>query len=486
MPDFLALDWENDQLCGLEAHVSGDRVRVKNCLCLRFPEQMDASQEPGQVGRWLKEELARAGVTARQVLIALPREKAVVRQLELPHTPDDELADLVRYQAAAKSSMSLDQLLLDFLPLPSRGDRDGRDVLMATISTETANRMREITDAAELELVSIGISSVATAELVARVESRRRDDSSGMSLVIAQHGHRVEISMLRNRHLLLTHSMLLAGADEQRDIQSILSEISRFRVALERQHVDVQIARAWVVGTEQETGNLCQALHERLSCTVRPLDPLVDTDVGFPGGDAPGSRALYAGPVGMLLSRAEPTVGGIDFLNPRRAPAKTERWKVQTGLIAAGVLLIAAVSYGGLKLHLYNLGDKIGNMQDDLQELDIKVSRGEPTLKSAALIDGWVAGGVNWLDKMRDANGVSPGTDRVYFTDLHFSTATGNAAGRISGTGYARERPDVDDLNQRLDDRGFRVKPPQIDTSRKDAKYPYRFELDIELASPKE
>ena len=126
MPDFLALTRESDQLCGLEAHVSGDKVRVKKCLCLRLPEQTDAPQEPGEVGRWLKEELTRAGVTAKQLLMTLPRENAVVRQLELPNTPDDELADLVRYQAAAKSSMSLDRLLLDFLPLPSRGDHDGR------------------------------------------------------------------------------------------------------------------------------------------------------------------------------------------------------------------------------------------------------------------------------------------------------------------------------------------------------------------------
>jgi Tfp pilus assembly PilM family ATPase len=87
MSEFIALEWENTQVCGVEASVSRGKVRIDKCFQLKWPEGTNPADQPQQSGRWLKEELARLGIIAKPAIVSLPREEAVVRPLELPDAP---------------------------------------------------------------------------------------------------------------------------------------------------------------------------------------------------------------------------------------------------------------------------------------------------------------------------------------------------------------------------------------------------------------
>ena len=94
------------------------------------------------MGEWQRGQLRELRISTITVLISLPRQDTVVRQLEVPgDVPDNELPDIVRLQAETKISSSLDQLLLDFLPLPKVADSPVRDVLMATVSKEAPDHV---------------------------------------------------------------------------------------------------------------------------------------------------------------------------------------------------------------------------------------------------------------------------------------------------------------------------------------------------------
>ena len=120
MPDFIALDWEHLQVCGLDAEVTAAGVRVHQAFTLTWPEGKSPDVDALAAGGWLHEQFQSLGLTAKSVLVTVPREDAVVRVLEVPDVPDAELPDVVRFQAAAKSTRPLDTQLLDYLPLPRR------------------------------------------------------------------------------------------------------------------------------------------------------------------------------------------------------------------------------------------------------------------------------------------------------------------------------------------------------------------------------
>src|SRR4029079_18234269 len=160
----LALEWDHDQICGVSAHVTGGRVRVRRCFVLGRPAVAVAGSGPLPVD-WLKSQLSAQGVTGGDVLVGLPRDEAVVKRIELPETSDDELPMLVRYQAGAKSSVPLSELSLDFIPLPRRNEIPGREVLMATVPQQTITEIRTLCESAGLELKTLGLTPAAIAEL---------------------------------------------------------------------------------------------------------------------------------------------------------------------------------------------------------------------------------------------------------------------------------------------------------------------------------
>lgn len=485
MSDFLALDWERHQLSCVAAQASKGRVRVEQCFQLTWPEGVDPEAAPERAGAWLKDELRRRGVSAAEVLVSLPREEAVVRRLELPNAPDDELPDLVRMQAATKSSSSLDQLLLDFLPLPRETGAERREVLMTTIPTADVAKIRKLLGAAGLELSSIGLSPVGAAEIAARVERHRRLDALATSLIVARHGPRVEMSLMHREHLVFTHSALLEGGSDERDNQAILAEITRATIAQQKLLAGGTIARAWVLGTEAETSSLCEALHTRLACEAETIDPLGLVQLSSEPADFAKSRAALAGPIGMLLARSERTVAAIDFVNPRKPVPKTDRRKVN--LIVRSSLAAAAVLGGFIWLQVYrgSLDGRIETLQAELSDLNREITDARPEVEAAGIIGEWDQVRVDWLKQMNVINEALGSTDRLFLTNFKVDRAPRGGIGKVEAAGHAKTREDVARFYDQLVERNYQVQPKEIRPTGKNEDYPYEFTLDATLMAEK-
>ncbi|MGH7201371.1 MAG: hypothetical protein ACREJB_12250, partial [Planctomycetaceae bacterium] len=213
---------------------------------------------------------------------------------------------------------------------------------------------------------------------------------------------------------------------------------------------------------------------------ARSLDPL-SGGLGLRSDGPPESRALFAGPAGMLLDQAGTNVETVDFLDPRRPAVKRERKKLQIGLAAAGTVLVLAASYGTFKMHEADLAEEIATRETRIDAQEKLLAQGRPTLEAARQIDGWTAGDVHWLEQLQDVQETLPGTDRLYLTEYHVGPAPSEGLARIKAIGYARERFDVEEMNDRLVKKGYRLQPTALTTDRRDPQYPNKFELDMVL-----
>lgn len=479
MSDCIAFDWEKHQLSGLDADVSKDQVRVRQGFQISWPQELDCNANPEQAAQWLQKELRQLGIRGRQALVSLPRDEVVVRQLEVPDVPDDELPGLVRLQAETKSFSPLDQLVIDFLPLPRPADATARQVLMVTISRKKLVQLRTLFAAAGLKLLEIGISPTATAELVARVERRRGTSPNDTTLVVARHGTRVEISLMRQHHLLFTHSSQLSGDNDQQDNQFIIAELRRSLGALARIDAEIAVSRAWVISTEHET--LRKMMTEHLKCDVGLIDPLAERLISGEQSALHKDSARFAGPLGMLLGMNGRLIETIDFLNPREPVIPIDRRKQTMVLVAAGVLTMVALAYGGTKWRVSSLEARIADEQVQLNRVVEAIKQGRPTVDAAGVFDEWEAHNVDWLGQIQRLNQILPGTGRIYLVEYRFRPSSGKTAGRIQADGFARSRRDVEQLYQDLAERNYRVQPHEISRTSDDADYPFRFQLDVDL-----
>ncbi|MDZ4686228.1 MAG: hypothetical protein SH850_14265, partial [Planctomycetaceae bacterium] len=134
MLDVLIVTWERRRVSAVQAAGFGESARLSGCWSAEWPEAVPTPlQNAKAAGEWLAGQWRTAGLTAKATWLIVPREDVILRHLELPQVPDADLPDLVRFQAASRSAVPIEQLCLDFVPLLPHPAHEFRDVLSATL-----------------------------------------------------------------------------------------------------------------------------------------------------------------------------------------------------------------------------------------------------------------------------------------------------------------------------------------------------------------
>ncbi len=482
MPDFLALDWEHSQVCGLDAEVTPSGVRVRKAFTLKWPEGKSPWEDAPAAGGWLNEQFKSLGVTAKSVLVTVPREDAVVRVLEVSNVTDAELPNVVRFQAAAKSTRPLDSMLLDFLPLPRRDGVTGREVLVATIGREVLDPLKLVLLRTGCELAGVSLTATAMAELIARLERSDPPPPQSVELAIIAHEKLVEITLLRDRALLLTHAARLPddATTPEREQQAIVAEVNRSLVALKRQHPELALSRTWLWGDPSSLHGLAGVLRKRFSCDVNVEDPLVLPGLTFEGDGSVASHALVTGPVGLLFGQTGRRSESLDFLHPRQpvVPRDLKRLYGTASSAAAVLLIVGAFGWRWNEVRLMEKETAEHRVETDSLK---KENEGSAAMvKNVNAIGKWTDQRVAWLDRLFELSEAMEGTDRRYLTKLNGQPGAAGIVGVVRGDGFAKDRDDIDDLSAKLaSHEGVTVTPHQVARPGTDGDYPWKFDLDV-------
>jgi hypothetical protein len=476
MPDVLAIYWDKRRLRVTEASI-GSTVRIGQVFVVEVPDPLTTG--------WLREALRRKGVSARQAVISLPREEAILRQLELPDAPEDELPTLVQFQASTRSTTPLDQLVLDFLPLPRRSGAVQRDVLLATVPRTVVDPIRAALNDAGVELISASISSFGLAELVLRAEDANRQSQS--RLVVLADSNRLEVVLLCHRQPLVAH-LVRPPLDEQGHpmIAKAAADISRILVPAQPWLSDNPIEQIWIIGDDAEWNGLDQALRDRWNCPVDRFDTQVASRIrDLNLGKIDNTIAQSAAVIGLALGRHLPQAPSFDLLHPRQPRAKSDPRKLYLAAGSAAALLLIALFSSWFLLSMASLEDRIQKAREKDRELSASSNAGDADRKAATLIEEWKSRDINQLKQFVELHEHMQGTSRVYLSEYMFAPTAGQALAKLNATGNARERIDSQQLAQRLADaRTYRVKPRDVTQQSRDPDYPSRFELDTELLPP--
>jgi len=481
MADLLALSWNRRRLCGIELTPDKTTPRIITGFSVEWPEQPPTAA-------WLRETLRRAGVNAKQVVIAFPREDAVLRMLELPQVSDDELPTLVRFQAAARSAQSLDQLLLDYLPLPLRMGVAQREVWLATTLLTTVDPIRQLLTEAGLELLQLTLSSICLTELIARSEALESMDPSHASLVVLRDGSHMELAVVSQRQLIAAHSVKWSSASEIPPVSKMLSEVSRTLVQIQAWLPEGTLQNAWVIGEDADVGELPEAIRQRWGCQVERFDPWKSGTINLGSAKLPGPPSEYAIPAGLALQQAGRLTPKLDLLHPRQPPPKRNPRKPLIAAGSATALLVAVIGTAIVQQSLASYDKTIAELQAAETKLTNELKAGEATIAAANDVNEWQARNFDQLKQMSELYDVMNGTDRLLVSEYRYGVGLGKSLAKINITGLAKDRLGVERLTQNLADNSkYEVRPSQTIHSNRDHDYvnQYSFEVDLVPVSSK-
>lgn len=460
------IEWSIDGIRLLVADSSG---RVTRAALWNSFQHHDTDITAEELGEELRKWLDQQGVATGPATLVLPREMVVIRQLQLPQAPPEEIPDLVKFQSAAKSSVPVDDLALDYLPVPSSGDVPGLSVLTASIDRKRLRRIIQSLHFAGFEITRVTATSVSIAPF-AKTYGGATLGVSEPEIIVFQRGSLIEMSIFDRGSLLFAHTLVLPEGESSKALESGLT---RSIVALKQSQPGVDFSRCYLCGTRSD--NSVQKLLEK-----RFGDGLVE--VAFPAALAAGSDvAGFECLIGAVLSDANANLH-LDFLHPRKRIEKPDRtkWYWIGGSVAAALIMM--VGYGLFVSKKSGLDASIASLNESIAETDKKLKEGEPQADAFSKIQSWSQGQTNPIEVWNYLRNHMPGTDRLYLSELRLQPVTGpDVEARLTGVGFARQRNDVDNLYQQLAENGFRVMPQATSTTSRDPDYPVRFELNVEI-----
>jgi hypothetical protein len=472
---FWGIEWSTEGLVGAAVRLEGGKVALSNTFAIPFTEDRTPERAAGDIAAELAEKTMALGANAACVVV-VPRETVVVRQLQLPNVPADELPALVSFQSAAKSSTPTTAIAVDYVPLGVQGD--GQAVIAVTLDSARVQRMRDLLTRARLHLIGLEVSPFLIAELVAR-EEVRGGTPDVPTLIVAQSGDRVEISILDERRVIATHAVWLPEGDAARHVSPLQMEINRCLISLGQSHPGVEVEQVYLVEDEEADEAVVKALQDRFGSKVHPLD--------FDQFDSPipsKNRLSYVALIARGLAGAGGIIPRVDLVNPRRPaekPDNTKRYLVAGGVAAA---LLVGGTWWNFRSQMASMNDEIENLTTEINDQKADITNGAADLAAARLLNTWSEGDQDQLAVLDQFHQLLPGTDRLYLTDLKSLPSTGVKLLKVTCTARARVKGDYDDLLQKFADAGWTVKaPPPLET-RKDPDYPWQFSVEAELPRP--
>lgn len=481
MADLLALSWDRLRLTGIEVSPSASGPRLLKTFSVDWPEQPPTAN-------WFRETLRRFGINAKHVALALPREDAVLRLLELPQVPEEELPTLVRFQASARSAQSLDQLLLDYLPLPQRPGVAQKEVWLATAPQTTLAPIQKILTESGLELVHCTLSSLCLAELIVRGEMHQSVNPNDASLVVLRDKARMELAVVSQRQLIAAHAVKWSSVNEIPPVAKMLAEVSRVLVQIQAWLPEGTLQHAFIIGDDTDVGDLPDAVNRRWNCPVKRFDPWRDSGINLGTIKPEGSSSQFATAAGMAFLQVHGQTPRLDLLHPRQPPPKRDPRKPYYAAAAAAGLLVTAFTTAIVQQSLASYDVQIEDTRLQESKLKQQLKEGEPIFIASKAIDDWQARSTNQLQQIGELHEVMKGTERLVIADYKFEPNIGEVIAKISAVGHARNRFDAEQFFSRLAElpkfrNGMRPKP--ITQNSRDPDYASRFELDLDLSPVK-
>ena len=452
--------------------VVGQRPNRQFRVTGTFEIPIDA--DVGSTGQKLKEELQNQGINRADATVVLSRWQSEIREITVPPVPDDELPDLVRFQAKNEFIALTEEWPLDYIRLDQPDDGPHR-VLAAAISPMMLEHVRAICQAAEITLKHIVLQPLAIVNLF---PDRKEEGEQIAQLLIRSSSDRADLSIAVDGHLKITRSIrFVADATPEKRSSLLISE-SRRTLAAASPILDTPIKHATVLGHEKRFKALGGDLTKGLGFTVDFVDAfhLLPLSSQF---ERPEQTADFAAVLGSLASQNTNEKHAIDFLSPKRKVVRhpeRNRWLAIGGLALAASLLLIIFAWSSL-----------GKKQQKIDELTETLNRYSASnagdgqrpgvdqiIGEVGEIDQWKLKDINWLGELKQLSDRMLTPDAIIVDSLTASVGLGMP--QLDMTSRVASVPKENELLASLGGRPYQLDPERSE-EKSDKDYPLGLNL---------
>lgn len=415
MSKFIAVDLDTQGVFAVAGTVRAGAVRVEQAVAWAGPEAEGGPpplnpESAVRFGEQLRERLRAGGLGSAPVLVCVPRDRVVLKEVRYPVVPPAEEPAVVRFQALKELSDAPEDIVLDYVPLREGAASGERLSLVVVLRKEVYAAIRGMCEAAGLKLVAVTPRPFAVAAGLTRAIAEGTappPDPAGEAVAVLSVGPAGgEFTIVRDGEVLFTKSVLAPVLAGEAMLQA---EVRRNLAVFAGANPGHPVRALYVAGADEEWA---ARLRPALAVPVYSYDPLA----GAVSSVAGPARGRFAGAAGLLAARAGELP--INFVSPRepRVEADPARKQLLVAGLAAALLLAAGGAFGWWQLDRADRRVAELTAERDLAKRQLDAL--EPDAKRLAALDAWKARQVNWLDELFDLADRFPAKDGIYAASL--------------------------------------------------------------------
>lgn len=410
MSRFLAIDIDPQGLHAVLGTARGGAIRIERTLSWGDdgplpPLTVDSAKA---IGEQLRDRLKAARMEGAPALVAIGRDKVILKEVRFPTVPPSEEPALVRFQATKEITDAPEDVVVDYAPTDTDAG-DGRRATAVIVRKDVFAAVQAMCTAAGLKLVGVTPRPFAVAAGLTRayatgaVPPPERPGDADAALTFGTSGG--EFTVVRSGQVTFTRTIPAPVLVSE---QLLLAEVRRNLAVYASQNPAQPVQAVYVAEAEAGTGGWAGRLRAALAIPVHPFDPLAGADPGIPVE----VRGRFAGAAGLLAGKAADALP-INFVSPRQPKAQADPKKRQMILAALAALLLvgAGLVYGYLTLQ--SAETKLANLRREKQELENELANTEVDGKRLDAVDNWSNREISWLDELFDMTDRFPKGDTV-------------------------------------------------------------------------
>ncbi|KLU05416.1 hypothetical protein RISK_002623 [Rhodopirellula islandica] len=446
----VAVDWDEQQIRIVVGEVSGKQTRITDAAILPI--------QTAGVGATLRKWIQENGLEKSECLVAVGRDSAELRQMEFPPVPDEELPDMIRFQAVRTFASAGDSATVDFLPT-SRTEKGVRAIVSAT-GANKLDPIRKAIHEAGMTVGRIALRPIAAAALYQIVLRDSKSDSTRSTLALIDLvGDEAEIVLFRGRDVSFVRSVRLPSQSPAR-VNALAGELRRSMIACGASGSPCDIA---IWGTVDRHREELDQLAERLDqgqdapSEKRLINPLQIVDCEPSVEPSVGETVGRLAPlVGLLVADELHSDRLIDFANPRQfIPPSTNRGKMAAmiGIPAALVLAVGWLLWSQLSTRdaaIAELEAANALVREQVKTADVSVQRTER-------VDQFLDSDVNWLEELVRLAEALPPAEELIVKSVSATASDRQGGGRLVVSGMVTSPDVIDDMESSLRDETHRV-----------------------------
>jgi len=424
-----------------ELTFSGGRPKLVNLGQVRLPPRVvvdGAIADVPAVVSAIQRCLSEGNFSAKEVHLGIAGLRAITRELDMPHVPDNELDAAVRLQALDVIPFPVEKTVMSARPLEELTGPDGssiRRVLLAAAHRDLVDPLLEAVEAAGLTALSIDLTSTALIRALYDPASAAGGPEAivaigaGLTTVIvheggvphfvrtiAEGGDTITAAIAGALDLPLddaeaTKRNLDQSGPHIRAAAAAANEAATSLIAEIRSSIEYystlpgrsEIRRVTLTGGGSRLSGLLERLQQNLRAQVVRGSALSRIETSLSPEEISSRDPLCAVVIGLAL-REPAGVKALDLMPPeileRRRRARTDRI-----LIGVAVLIVLAMIGGGvlryLKVHNAEnqgaaLQAKITNTRLEITHYDVAQQKYDEVSNDQSLLTPIVANEVNW------------------------------------------------------------------------------------------